>query len=231
MYYHDLLVAVADHVRWRGVEVEWVPGPPLTEAAVEQARRLLTIPLPQSLADFYQDVGDGVLFRWPAGGPGDDERDEEHPFAMLELPPLLDLAIAYEEQKDYASPFEDDLDYRRAADPQKARATARRMRRWLAFHHEGNGDRFCLDTALDPQPVVFDRHDWFDGGDDDNRSPMGDTFGGFMTDWARVCFQRPSSLWWPSVLGPAGVDWQSGKFDPRFRLPRDLTDYQLRLWA
>lgn len=225
MSYRDLFLRVADHVRGRGVDVELMPGPPLSNATVDKARRVLTIPLPESLVEFYREMGDGMLFHWDAGGVEGDDRE---PFAVVEVAPLLDVVRAHEGQKEYATEWRDDYDYRFTDDPRKARATALRVRRWLGFHHEGNGDRFCLDTAASPGPVVFDRHDWYDGGTGDNGAPMGDTLRGFMEGWSRVCFQCPSSLYWPSVLGPAGVDWQCDEFDPRFRLPRE-TDRQLRL--
>ena len=54
----------------------------------------------------------------------------------------------------------DDFDFSEWPDPRGARRMALRMRHWFSFHEEGNGDAFCLDTALDPPPVVFDRCGW-----------------------------------------------------------------------
>ena len=212
--YRDLFLRVADHVRWRGLEAELTFGCALTDATVEEARRRLSLPLPGSLVEFYRETGDGMLFRWSVGGLDDDDDDDPEaddeadyqPFAMVAFRPLLDVVAAHEEDKTRLTEFRDDYDYPHTDDPALAKRTALRMGRWLGFHDEGNGDRFCLDTAVNPEPVVFDQHDWLDGGTGDNGAPMGTTLLAFMEDWARVCFQIPSSLWWPSVLTPSGIN-------------------------
>lgn len=63
-----------------------------------------------------------------------------------------------------------------------------------SFQDEDNGDGFCLDTALDHSPVVFDQHDWYDGGTGENGHHLADSLLQFYMDWAPVCFQIPSSL-------------------------------------
>ena len=233
MTYHELFARAAERARRRGAVVEFERGPALSDAAVEEARRVLTLPLPESLVEFYREMGDGMVFRWAFGGfygePALDDQGNEQPFAMVEFAPLLEVAQGHEDHKRLLAAFQNDHDYPFTDDPAKARATALRMRWWLGFRHEGNGDRFCLDTAVSPEPVVFDKHDWADGGTGDNGWLMGDTFRGFMEGWSRVCFQFPGSLWWQSVLTPAGVDWESDEFDPRFRFPRDWVDPQLHL--
>ena len=95
------------------------------------------------------------------------------------------------------------------------------MRKWVTVFSDGEGDRICLDAGLDPPPVVFDQHDWFDAGSGANGHVLAPTLLDFLTAWSRVCFQLPRELWWPEVFnsdGP-GVNWSSDEFDDRFRLP------------
>lgn len=222
MGYLKLFWRVAEHVeRRRGVVVEFERGEPVTDEATASAVAASpTVPLPSALIEFYREVGDGMLFHWATGG------SDELVFANIEFPPLLELAEASDERRSRGVEFDDTYEYSGVKDRQLAKRTARRMRRWFTFHYEGNGDTFCLDTGVDPAPVVFHQHDWVDGGSGDNGRRMGQTLRAFMEEWSQVCFQFPSSLWWPRVLTGSGVNWQSDAFDPRFRLippdPRQL---------
>jgi hypothetical protein len=59
---------------------------------------------------------------------------------------------------------------------------------WMPFYDEGNGEGFCLDTALEPALVVFEQQDWYDGGTCENGHRLTDSLLQFYTDWAQVCF-------------------------------------------
>jgi hypothetical protein len=114
---------------------------------------------------------------------------------------------------------DDEYDYRYTNDPALAKQTALRMRHWLEFHDEGNGDRFCFDMSTAGHPVVFDQHDWMDGGSGHNGHLLGESLLAFYTAWSRVCFQRPEGLWWPSVFQKdGGINWTSKEFRKPFRL-------------
>ena len=141
--------------------------------------------------------------------------------ANVEIPPLLELVADHRHRQTYATEYDARYAYPHVKDPALARRTAERMRHWLGFHTEGNGDRFCVDTSLDPAPVVFDQHDWYDGGTGENGRRLADSLLQFFKDWAQVCFQSPRSLWWPSVFKKdgAGIDWSSAEFREPFRLP------------
>jgi hypothetical protein len=90
---------------------------------------------------------------------------------------------------------------------------------WLPFHQEGNGDQFCIDLGDPSRPVVFDQHDWLDGGTGDNGHILASNFREFISDWGRVCFQAPESLYWPSCFLPeGGVDWAGPQFRDPFRV-------------
>jgi len=213
MAYLELFERVADHVRHQGVGVTFKRGKPLSAAAIDRARAKALIPIPKSMADFYAEVGDGMLFAWSAKG-------DRAPFANHEFPKLADRVIESLDRLSWKIEWQDDYDFRFTENPALAKQTALRMRKWMPFHDEGNGDGFCLDTAQDPAPVVFDTHDWMDGGTGENGHRLADSLLQFYTDWAQVCFQFPCRLWWPTVLSKSGVgvDWSSAEFRDPFRL-------------
>lgn len=189
-------------------------GRRLRASVINAARSKSKIPIPSSMADFYAEVGDGLEFAWtPQRG--------ESPFANHEFPKLAERTIESIGGISWRTEWSDSYDFRYAKDPQLAKRTASRMRKWLPFHDEGNGDSFCLDTSIEPAPVLFDQHDWYDGGTGENGHLLGDSLLEFYTAWAQVCFQFPSSLYWPSVFKKAGgVKWNSEEFQAPFRLPR-----------
>ena len=145
----------------------------------------------------------------------------ERLFANHRFPKLADRVIESFDKLSWKFEWQEDPDVRFTKNPALAKQTALRMRKWMPFHDEGNGDGFCLDTAQDPAPVVFDEHDWMDGGTGENGHRLADSLLQFYTDWAQVCFQFPRSLWWPTVLSKSGVgvDWSGAEFRDPFRLP------------
>ncbi|AMV19094.1 hypothetical protein [Planctomyces sp. SH-PL14] len=214
MAYLELFERVADHVRRQGVKVTFERGEALTTSTIERARAKALIPIPASMAEFYAEMGDGLEFAWST------KRDRE-PFANHEFPKLNSRVIESFDVLSWMTEWNDDYDFSGTKNPVLAKQTALKMRKWMPFHNEGNGDGFSLDTALDPAPVVFDKHDWCDGGTGENGHRLAESLLQFYTDWAQVCFQFPRSLWWPTVLkkdGP-GVDWSSDEFCEPFRLP------------
>lgn len=213
MAYLQLLERVADHVRRQGIEVIFNRGNTLTATNIERARAKSLIAIPQSMFDFYAEVGDGMNFWWSAKG-------DRAPFANHEFPNLNKCVVESLESLSWMTEWNDDYDFRYTKNPALAKKTALKMRNWIPFHDEGNGDTFCIDTALHPAPVVFNKHDWYDGGTGENGHRLADSLLQFYTDWAQVCFQFPRSLWWPCVFKKdgQGVDWSSPEFREPFRL-------------
>jgi SMI1 / KNR4 family (SUKH-1) len=215
MTYFDVFWRVASYIESLGLEVDFECGKPLTERQIRARGKNLSIPLPGSLVDLYREMGDGVWLSWDADHGGGDGSG---PFAMVEFEPLGDLIARFEHGKSYSVEWADDYDYSGTRDPVLARATALGMRSWFPFLEEGNGDSLCLDSSAPECPVVFNQHDWMDGGTGENGSPMGASLFEFLEDWSRVCFQCPSSLWWPSVNSPRGPKWSSREFRNPFRI-------------
>lgn len=213
MSYVGLFLRVADYVRAIGLEPEFERNPPITKQRMEELRKRASIPLPESLLALYQEIGDGMRFHWSSG-------EEEGPFANIEFEPLEDLMSEHESARSYSVEWDDSYQYPFVDDSILAKQTALKMRNWFAFHAEGNGDMFCLDTADPSCPVVFDQHDWMDGGTGDNGAVMAASLRQFMEEWSQVCFQMPTSLWWGSVLRDGRVDWNSDEFPQPLRLPR-----------
>ena len=214
MAYLELFDRVADYVRRQGLTVTFKRGKALSASAIEHARANALIPIPASMAEFYAEVGDGLVFAWMP-------QDEDTPFVKHEFPRLKDRVHESFDKLSWKVEWKDEYDFRYTKDPVLAKRTALKMRKWMPFHDEGNGDGFCLDTAMEPAPVVFDQHDWYDGGTGENGHRLADSLLQFYADWAQVCFQLPRSLWWPTVFkknGP-GLDWSSNEFREPFRLP------------
>ena len=178
---------------------------------IKRAQEKALIPIPDSMAEFYAEIGDGLVFWWQARG-------ERPPFANLEIPRLADITLDTLDQVAWRTEWEDENDFRFTDDPALAKQTALRMRKWLPFFDEGNGDRICLDTNAPGAPVVFDQHDWYDGGSGSNGHVLAASLMEFMSGWASVCFQLPCSLWWPSVFDKdgGGVRWND---ETEFRSP------------
>lgn len=214
MAYLELFERVADHVRRQGGKVRFKRGKPLSPVAIERARSQAFIPIPTQLAELYAEIGDGLEFGWST-------KRGNTPFANHELSPIKDCAPTSLEDVNWLTEWNDDYGFPYTDDPELAKKTAIKMRKWLRFAGEGNGDTFCLDTAEESSPVLFNKHDWYDGGSGDNGHKMADSLLQFYSEWARVCFQVPSSLFWPSVFREQGhgINWGSPEFQEPFRLP------------
>lgn len=214
MAYLELFELVADHVRRQGVKVRFQRGKPLSAVAIDRARSQAFIPIPTAMAEFYAEIGDGLEFGWSS-------KRGSTAFANHEISKLADCAPGSLEDVNWLTEWNGDYGFHFTDDPVLAKNTAIRMRKWLRFANEGNGDAFCLDTATEPSPVLFDKHDWYDGGSGDNGHKVADSLLQFYSEWAQVCFQVPRGLYWPSVFcaGGNGIDWSSSEFQEPFRLP------------
>jgi hypothetical protein len=191
----------------RGVQVTCRYGKPLRDRALDAAARQITIPFVPDLRRLYKDLGDGAMFLWEAG----TENKKQGPYGYFELIPLDRLVEAHQHEQEHVAEL-----IRDAADT-AGRKTAWSMLRWLDFHEEGNGDSFAIDTSAPSAPVVFNQHDWHDGGDGTNGFLLGTSLDDLLQRWGALCFQRPRSLWWLDARKGHAVDWTSSQFDPEFR--------------
>jgi hypothetical protein len=211
MAYVELFAAAARQVKCQDVALTLKRGKPMSEKVVDSICSKSPIPVPRALADFYLEIGNGVTFEWDAGGA----------YASLDLPEFGELIWDAEKHIKRWVEFSKDRDFPHTKNPALAKNTAARMKGWLRFENHGNGAGFCLDTSLEPAPVLFDQHAWFDGGAGENGHIMGASLMDFFSRWSKVCFQEPPGSWWPAVFQKSqGIDWESEKFAAAFRLTR-----------
>lgn len=213
MAYLELFERVAEHVRRQGVKVRITRGKPLETAALERAGAMSFIPIPTSLIELYAEIGDGFEFGWSSKG-------KRAPFANHDICKLEECAPKSLGDVNWRIEWRDDYEFPHVKDPVLAKRTALEMQKWLPFWDIGNGDSLCLDTSVEPSPVLYNQHDWFDGGSGENGHLIAKSLLDFYSEWAQVCFQFPQSLWWPGVLNKngLGINWASDEFREPFRL-------------
>jgi hypothetical protein len=100
------------------------------------------IPIPQSLIDFYAEIGDGLEFGWSSKG-------RNAPFANHEICKLDACAPKSIDDVSWITEWRDDYEFAHVEDSALAKKTALKMRKWLPFWGIGNGDCLCLDTSLE----------------------------------------------------------------------------------
>lgn len=236
--YIEMFERVMGFLESKEIEAVFKRGAPLTEGVIASARERLPVPLPESLIEVFREVGDGFSFYWSDGKPVPPTPEQVRleleisrltntPFWLPEMDdgkfsgavvvsPLTELVAEHLKRMRWAIEYDSLYDFPYVKDRHLAQSTIQRMRSWFCFFDVGNGDRLCLDTATDPNCVVYDEHDWFDGGTGENGWMLGPTLPAFIDSWSQVCFQSPG--WWKSVLTESGVDWDHEEFDGRFRL-------------
>lgn len=216
MDYRSLLELVFRHLNELGITDTAVTSGPATDEALAEAEAAMQVRLPAELREFYQTVGDGFVQYWQS-----DPGDPNSPWGGLEVPSLSALTEMYhgwrgvvlysaEQAEKYGFPY--------TQDPALANRTAARMWHWLPIFEHGNGDMICLDLGDPGCPVVFDKHDWMDGGSGDNGHPLAPNWRAFLMSWGSVCFQEPEGLYWPSCFRPGGVAWDGEHFRSPYRI-------------
>ncbi len=194
-----------------GIEFHCDLNPAATMGDIDQANAQLGRSLPDSYVDFVTTCANGFEVSW---------RTKDGPFSAFVMESLESSTEGmlsmlnwrfYDEAaaKEYGFPHTDD--------PELAMRTNERMHRWFPFHQVGNGDYFSIDMNQDRFGVVIlDQHDWLDGGTGDNGFIMASDLPSFFRAWGNVCFVEPRELYWKSVIGSNGIDWDSEQFDDRF---------------
>ena len=210
MYYGSLISSVRGHIELHGATCQVVAGKRVTDKTVSKAENSMEIRLPEQLSEFYKEMGNGFWLYWEA-----DPNDDSKPFGSFQVPSLTELASLYvgwrslalyspEQAEKYGFPYTDN--------PSLAKQTAAKMWHWLPLIEEGNADQICLDLSAPSFPVIFNKHDWLDGGSGKNGHLLARSWRDFVTAWAKVCFQPPKSMWWPSCFRDDGVAWDGDQF-------------------
>lgn len=221
MDYKELISTVQRHVKALGCVCEVEAGGHITDNAISKAESRMKIRFPVELRQFYLEVGDGLSLRWKG-----DSDDPKAPFANLSVPSLANLASTYlswQQISLYTPAKAKKYGFPHTKDPALAMQTAAKMWHWMPVIEEGNGDMISFDLSDPSCPVIFDQHDWFDGGSGDNGHQLSTGWQEFLTGWGSVCFQFPKSLYWPTCFRPGqGVAWDSNGFCEPFRI-KELT--------
>lgn len=193
---------VAAFLRSRGVEPEIERSAAATPEEVARFHEATGIELPPAFGDFFTTFANGYEFAWDSNGEGGT-------FSMPDLATLADLRRDWVEG---VSEFADDprsmdqcveRDYRN-----EAFRIWDRMRAWVPFIEESDGDSFCLDLASGD--IVFDKHDWFDGfGEiaETNGMIAGSSLLDFIRTWGRFSFMPK---WFTDAPHPANqthLEW------------------------
>ncbi|MEX0867872.1 MAG: SMI1/KNR4 family protein [Pirellulales bacterium] len=208
-----LIDGVAAHLASMGIKLHCKLNGKATAGDIDTALKRLGIPLPASYVEFITQFSNGIELSWNADGASFAS------FEMATLESSIDGALGMrdwrfhddEAARDYGFPYVDDS--------KLAVETNRQMHNWIPIHAEGNGDNFSINLNPDGfGNVIFDQHDWLDGGTGHNGYFMAPDLPTFIESWAAVCFSHPKSLWWKSVIGEDGVNWNSDEFDDRFRV-------------
>ena len=204
---------VAAYLATMGIKLQYQLNPKATTRDIDEAQTKLSLTLPKSYIDFTTQFANGFELSWRA------KRGPSASFAMSTLRSSSEELLGMRESRFYNDAAARAYGFPFVDDSELALHTNRRMHNWLPIHAVGNGDSFSID--LNPHGsgnLIFDQHDWLDGGTGNNGYLMSDDFPSFLRSWGEVCFSRPRSLWWKSVIGTSGVAWDSDEFDDRFRI-------------
>ena len=210
---HEILDRVANHLAGIDIDLKFQLNSKATSNDIVSAENKLRVVLPDSYIQFVTRFANGMQLSWGA----DDGSSTTIEIASLEsstngLLSMRDWRF-YDDQdaRNYGFPHVDD--------PERALVINRLMHNWIPFYAAGNGDNFSINLNRNGfGNVVFDRHDWLDGGPGHNGIQISSDLPTFFESWSNICFAQPAKSCWASVIDESGVDWKSSVFDDRFRL-------------
>lgn len=195
---------VAAFLRSQGVDPDIEKSSRATRDEVAGFQDATGIELPTTFSDFHTTFANGYELEWDTG-------DEGGAFSMPDLATLTDLRRDWVE---YVSEYADDPNSMDQCVNPKFRKQAfgiwDRMKNWIPFIEEPDGDAFCLDLASGA--IVFDKHDWYDGfGEiaETNGMIAGVSLLDFIRTWGRFCF---APQWFTDAPHPASqthLEWMA----------------------
>jgi hypothetical protein len=188
-----------------GIAAQLERGGPVTAQQIARYERDWATSIPQSIRQFYFDVGDGLEFRWFI-----DRLDALSPFCWLKVPQLSDLKGMI----DYLHMLNDclaDHEFREARQPERA---IRHYRRQLTFFPflQDNADLMCVEVCGEREQVVFHDHEWSFHEDGDSGLILAPSLLEFWQGWSNVGFVQPTQLWWPGTIKGQATEWSIDRF-------------------
>ncbi len=217
MNYRALFSAVQKHAESNDAQCTLEFGGHVTPAQILAAENRMNVSLPDDLKLFYFQTGNGLSLRWKT-------KKNDGPFANLEFPALEALTNLYHEERGalYSKERAEEYGFPYTDDPELAKQTAARMWHWLPLLSEGNGDTICLDLSQAGNPVLFNAHDWLDGGTGNNGHRLAKNLSEFLLNWGSNCFQFPENLFWQDCFADeSGVNWASKEFRHPFKISQN----------
>jgi len=208
----DKFDSTAAFLRANGVSPKLSKGMKASLADVEMFKKKTGVVLPESFFTFHTDFADGFEFRW------EKTEDEWGCFSIQSLEQLAEDRLNWDRN---VRDFLDDPTSLDRCIESTFRAEAfdiwRKMRSWVPFWDEGNGDHFCVDAAS--ECIVYDQHDWFDGFGSiakTNGIVAGDSLADFIQKWSHFCFQPNKRLWWGEFGKFGAIKWDPKYFNSKF---------------
>jgi hypothetical protein len=210
--YEALFDDVKARLKAGGIEVDVEKNDPASLRETELFQSETGLVLPDSFVGFYRDFADGLIFKWEID---DDIRGY---FAM---PTLADLTTETKQWMKMVDGFVGDPGSMDMCIEEEYRSEAfsiwNRMKSWIPFWNDPNGDHFCVDVSNGK--IVFDQHDWYDGFgriETTNGIEAGTSLHHFIESWSRFCFRLPEGCMW-SLIGRSGhIHWDASNFDMDF---------------
>lgn len=213
----ETLENVAAHLSDLGIELQCKLNPKTTTHFIGTVEKRVGFALPESYVEFVTTFANGLELFWQSSD--DDGRFGR--FEMSTLKSSVEATIGMRDWRFFDDDAADEYGFPYVDDSELAVITNRLMRNWIPIHSEGNGDHVSINLNPDGFGcVIFDQHDWLDGGTGQNGFVMSKDLPSFFASWGKLCFCQPSSFCWKSVIGENGVDWTSDEFDIRFRVPK-----------
>ena len=201
------------HLAQLGIQLKHKLNPTLSARDLDAAQKQLGLELPDSYIQFVTQFANGFELVWEAKG------EEVNWVEMFTLDYSIEGTLSMRDWRFYSEEKAREYGFPYVDDSELALETNRRMHNWLPLFREGNGDLISIDLNQDGfGRAIFDQNNWLDGGTGHNGFPMAADLPSFIQAWGQVCFAYPKDLWWKSVLGDDGVNWDSDQFDDRYRL-------------
>jgi hypothetical protein len=213
--YLSVVKKTEEFLRKKRIKTTIEVGRKLDGRRIIALEKSLKRPLPKEFSNFYNEIGDQFLFQW-SKSPEFDKLSS----GMIAIPTPEVLADQFEKRSKHTAWMSEKDAFVNCVDAEYHDAAAQivqRMKSWLPFWKEGNGDQFCIDLATGE--VVLDNHSWFDGFYGDAYATgviAGANFLDFFARWANVCFMCPTSLWWMSLADGPRLSWNPEEFNSRF---------------
>ncbi len=211
MEIEELFSPLSKHLNALRINCDFFSAECVDAKTISDAETTIDFKLPEQLKELYLKFGNGLVFAW------EDKRSESkhEAYGQLIIPALAELVQMHDEWKKLVV-WMDDYEFPNCQDSVLAKKTYRRMKLWLPFWDEGNGDQFCFDCGDAAGAIVFHQHDWNDGGVGNNGHRLANNLFDFIAQWSKVSFTCPTSLWWPSTFTNTGVDWSERHFHSKF---------------